>query len=157
MGFFDKARDAKVSERGTYFEPGSFRVKVRNCKTFTDRKSIDYFVVELEVMKSSNQEDPIGQVRTWMQKTTGVELAFANIKAFAAAASGIDLRAVPKHEEDAVGAEIVKILELSCEDGHLNGKELLLDVKTIITKDKKQEFNVHSWSATPEALSEAAE
>ena len=98
---FDGIESARVSEGGVYFKPGAFKVRILGVKALKDRKGVGTFVVECELIESSEPSLPRGTVTSWVVKLDK-EPALGNIKAFAAAATG----STPKE----VTAESIKLI-----------------------------------------------
>jgi hypothetical protein len=73
--------EAKFSEGGTYVLPGVYRFKVLACKHIKMRTGKEAFVVELEVMESTNPERMPGSTCSWMV-TLDKEPALGNVKQF---------------------------------------------------------------------------
>jgi len=76
---------ARTSEGGVYFKPGAYEARVIAVKALKDRKGIGTFVVETELLESSNELLPKGTMCSWVVKLDK-EPALGNIKAFIAAA-----------------------------------------------------------------------
>jgi hypothetical protein len=76
---------ARTSEGGVYFRPGAYEARVIAVKALKDRKGIGTFVVETELLASSNDKLPVGTMCSWVVKLDK-EPALGNIKAFIAAA-----------------------------------------------------------------------
>lgn len=80
MGRFGGLGDARVG-KALYFEPGNYIVKILKVLFKANRKGMDRFIVECEVLESDNSNRPVGchpsQVIAMEQ-----DAALGNIKAF---------------------------------------------------------------------------
>ncbi len=78
---FGGIEKATFSEGGVYVLPGVYRVKLLACKHIRTRTQKDAFVVEMEILESSNKERQPGSVMSWMV-TMDKEPALGNVKQF---------------------------------------------------------------------------
>lgn len=85
MGMFKGVESARVPEGGVYFQPGVYLAKVLACKGFSNRRQIGTFVVECELLESSEPSLPAGSLVSQVI-TLDKESALGNIKGFIAAA-----------------------------------------------------------------------
>lgn len=159
LEIFKGLRDAKVFERGVFLSEGGYRLRVLKCLLKHTRKSGDAYIVEFEVVKSSNEKHPVGSKATWFQKMTDPDVAFGALKLFMYAMLGFEY---PK-DKDLLVAEIdPKLEELMAETcveidgrkvrehGTLDGK--LIDV-TVALKDTTagKKFSNHVWQTVRDA------
>lgn len=154
MGVFSRVREAKVSGGGQYFEPGLYRVRIKETKLIDSSKDAgkQFFIIETVVIDSNNEKIPSGVDRSQVIPL-GETMSLPNIKAFIAAASGVD----PLDEEvnekveafwsklagEAVDFE--KVCDLFTETNPVEGEEMSLECVEITTKGKKQPFTKHNW------------
>ncbi len=76
-------KDAQTFDRGTFFQPGSYTLKIVNCLTKQTQKSGEAWIVEFEVLESSNPTaHAVGSKGSWFQKLSNVQVAFGAIKEF---------------------------------------------------------------------------
>jgi hypothetical protein len=179
MAAIDRFRGAntKFSERGEYLAPiqreekqedGStklvydspaiFTLKISRClwKTARPPKRGEYYIVEGEVVRSSNPRVAEGSIRTWMQSMDN-DAGQTAVTAFMFAALGLDRRnsedyARMKEIEDA-GKLPEMLAETLAKDptdplckNALEGCVVDVEVKEITTKGKGLPFNLHTWS-----------
>lgn len=92
MGIFASISKTSASrERGKFLAPGQYVVEVVSCRHLKAKIGTDeFFVADFEILESTNGENPVGSMGTWMAKLTGkyVDMALADIKAFIIAATG---------------------------------------------------------------------
>jgi hypothetical protein len=159
---------AKTSERGSFFNPGVYTVRVKNVLMKRTRKNFDAFILECTVEKSnyvSSKADAIksfgdkpydlaelektlpnkeGTTASWFQSLQDADIGFGAIKGFAAAITASD----PNDAEFVNGVEA--LMTSAVEEGSLDGMLLPLEVVAILTK-KGTQFSLHRFGA---ALSE---
>jgi hypothetical protein len=89
-GRFAGIEEAKVFKTGQYFKPGLYTVKIKAVKWVVGSVGKKEFVViETEVLESNNPEVPVGGERSQVIDYSSV-MGQPNVKAFVAAASGVD-------------------------------------------------------------------
>lgn len=101
MSMFDGIETARSSEGGVYFKPGVYRTKVLACKSLKTRKGIGAFVVETELLSSTEPSLPAGTLCSWVV-TLDKEPALGNIKSFIAAAMHTETKDVTAAAVDMV-------------------------------------------------------
>jgi hypothetical protein len=132
---FDGIEGARVSEGGVYFKPGAFRARILAVKALKDRKQVGTFVVECELLESSEPSLPRGTVCSWVVKLDK-EPALGNIKAFAAAATGVQPKEVT-----------AKAIELIVSEGNpLKDVTMKVSASNIKTKSGS-DFTKVTWQA----------
>ncbi len=114
---------AKFSEGSIWLLTGVYRLMIQACKHITTRKGVQAFVVEFEVLESSNPERVPGSMCSWMV-TLDKEPALGNIKQFISTA-------VPCKPEQ-VNEEAV--LAIVSEANPLKGRIVRCAATNIITK-----------------------
>lgn len=133
-GMFDGIEGARVSEGGVYLKPGVFKARIMAVKALKDRKGVGTFVVECELIESSNDDLPKGTIASWVVKLDK-EPALGNIKAFAAAATGVSAKEVT-----------AKAIELIVSEGNpLRDTVLKISAQNIKTK-AGSDFTKVTWS-----------
>jgi hypothetical protein len=156
---FGGVGDAKMTKRGVFLEPvagddgeystGEYEVEIQRCEYFKSRKNEEYFVCEYKVVASNNEKHPVGLTRTWMPKMNE-DMSEANLKGFVLACLGIDANDEPAIEK--VKDEIPDVLEAALDGpdkentNALKGTRIHVSVQRIITKEKKQPFNAHTFA-----------
>jgi hypothetical protein len=94
---------ARVSKGGIYFKPGVYLAKVLACKGFQNRQQIGTFVIECELLESSEPSLPPGTLVSQVIMLNK-EPALGNIKAFIAAAMKDDAKNVTEEMADLVAS-----------------------------------------------------
>lgn len=160
MGLFANVADAEVSQGGVYFRPGLYVVEVKQVKTQrSSRNNKDYFIVECEVQQSTCDELEAGRKASQVIDINNI-MGPPNIKAFVAAASGIDPAAPDVNSQlQAVWAELTGAelsIEEICEravanDNPLEGVEMFLEATEIRTRAGNP-FTKHFWSPLTDEL-----
>lgn len=51
---------ARATQGGKYFKPGHFRARVNRCKWQKNRKGIEAFIAECEIIETNSDESPVG-------------------------------------------------------------------------------------------------
>lgn len=153
MGLFANVQEAEISQGGVYFEPGLYMVRVALVKTQrSQRNSRDYFISEHEILHSNNPKLTAGRKASQVIDISNV-MGPSNIKAFVAAASGVDPSAPDVNDQLArVWADIVErelTIEEICEfvvggDNPLEGVTLFLEATEIRTRAGNP-FTKHFW------------
>jgi len=160
MGFFDGIEDAEVFGSGTYFNPGTYRVQVREVKAMAGQNG-KVFIVDTEVVEviqhlttpAEKEGDPPlqsnevgtkpGQVISMKHKS-----ALGNIKQFVGAALGIPSTDKGRCTRAIGSAEAEYVVS---PDQPLKGAELLLETFHTIKKDGGR-FTKHVWNPLPENI-----
>lgn len=146
MGLFSGIEKAEISEKGKYISPGFVgKMRVRRTLAKDSIKSGLAFIVEFDVLESNHDDHPVGSSATWYQKMMDKTVAFPAIKAFVAAASGVNLGDREAMAE--INAEMESILDEATTNETSNalvGQEVKLE--TFSTKTKKgHDFTRHNW------------
>ena len=159
-----KGANTKFSERGEYLlplqnekgeatGPANYQLEVRRCIWKDARDKSEFYIAEFEVKKSTNPKVPVGSVRTWMQKwndagkTAAADFMFATIGMDRRNAA--ELAEIKKLDED---GKIPEMLAATLDDPNdkdcqnsLKGFLVDCEVTEIITREKKQKFNKHTF------------
>lgn len=153
MGLFSSVANAQVSQGGIYFLPGKYRIKIVAAKVVRSHKNKDFFVGECEILESNVSKLPVGTRASQVIDISNL-MGPGNIKAFVAAASGVNPSDGDINEQlvakwlELTGEEmdIEQICErVVMEDNPLADIEMLLTVVEITTKDGRP-FNKHTWA-----------
>lgn len=141
MGRFTAINQAQVSAGGVYFLPGSYVTEILRVFVMKNWKGDEFFIAECKILDSDNSERPVGSKASMVVNMDNVS-AMGNIKAFLAAASGID----PKNSVR-VNAEITEeIAEIAVAEGNpFAGTVLELDARIVKTREGG-DFTKHFWS-----------
>lgn len=156
MSMFDGIENAAVSKSGQYFKEGSFEVELKEIKDQQSTASAGkrFFIIETVVVSSTNPEVPVRSERSQVIPM-GEQMSFPNVKAFIAAASGVDPNAedvnqqVEAYWEKVCGNSVSfsGICELVCGPAQpLKGQRMKLVCQQITTKAKKMPFTKHLWT-----------
>lgn len=161
MGLFSAVAGAEVTGGGVYFLPGNYVVEVDCVKTVRSQKNgKDFWVVECTIIESDNEDRPPKSHASQVVEIAHI-MGPINIKAFVAAASGIDPTDEEVNEkltavwEDLTEQElsIEQICELICDESDegnpLQGLRMMLECRNIKTK-AKTDFTKHFWSPMPD-------
>jgi hypothetical protein len=166
MGLFSGAGGASISQGGVYFEPGRYKVKVKKTAAQRSQKNgKNYFIVEAEILESDNPKRKPGSTASQVIDIGNI-MGFPNIKAYLAAANGIDPTDTAAVDEalGTVTDDRGKVTRDLCEeaaeyavseDNPLEGTILDLECVEILTKDKRP-FTKHIWSPSEELLAQLA-
>ena len=141
---------APIFERGNYFNPGRYKLRLLRCLSKQTQKSGVAFIAEFEVLESDNPAHPIGSKGTFFVKMIQQQQAFSNILEMVAALVGFDITN-PQHVEQ-INRDLrpqlpglMTALETQG-TGVLGGHETIsVECRIIITKANK-EFTLHVWS-----------
>jgi hypothetical protein len=154
MGVFSRIRETKVSGSGQYFEPGLYRVRIKGTKLVDSQKDAgkQFFIVETTVIESSCEKILPGVDRSQVIPL-GETMSLPNVKAFVAAASGVDPldeevnEKVEAHWSKIAGeaVDFEKICDLFVTTNPLQDEEMSLECIEITTQGKKQPFTKHNW------------
>lgn len=140
-------KDAQTFDRGTFFKPGAYTLKIVNCLTKQTVKSGEGFIVEFEIMETSDPVNhPVGSKASWFQKLANVPVAFGAIKEFLAAVYGFDLR-TQKAQFDAQMGPQIEAYAAAASDGRNNLAGQIVKVQTEQVKTQKGgDFTRHAWT-----------
>jgi hypothetical protein len=89
MGKYDHIASAKVTKSGQFFIPGRYKVRISAVKEVASQMGKDFTIIETTVLQSNNPDVPVGASRSHVIDMNNV-MGIINIKAFVAAASGVD-------------------------------------------------------------------
>jgi len=92
MGIFSNInKTAAARSKGAFLTPGTYVATVVSCRHVRSKLGTDeFFVVDFDLVESTNPELPAGSPVTWMSKLTGryPDMALADVKAFVMAGTG---------------------------------------------------------------------
>jgi len=163
MGLFSGVANAEVTGGGVYFLPGKYRVEIEAVKTVKSSKNGKaYWVNECLILESNCPERPAGTNASQVIEIGNV-MGPINIKAFVAAATGIDPTADDVNdlliaEWEAlteVQMNIEEICEYVCDEEENPLQGLIMDLTTANVKTKKNtDFTKHFWKLAPDQENE---
>jgi hypothetical protein len=132
-------RDAKVTERGTFLQPGRYTVKVKRALWKRTRKNYDAFILEFGIITSEVVgTNAVGSTASFFQNCSDPAVGFGSLKGFCAAITGSNAED-PKFVE-----EVEPFLTSVVQDNALEGWLLPLEVVVIKTK-AGGDFSLHKW------------
>lgn len=172
-----KGANTKFSERGEYLtpiqreekqadgttklvydSPAIYTLSIKRClwKSARPPKRGEYYIVEGEVVQSSNPRVAVGSVRTWMQSMDN-DVGQTAVTAFMFAALGLDRRNSEDYAQMSKLESEGKLSEMLAETlvqdptdpvckNALAGAVVDVEVKEITTRGKGLPFNLHTWS-----------
>jgi hypothetical protein len=147
MGLFSEIAKAQVNLGGNYLKPpGKYLLYIEACKTPSNRKNKDYYVVEFSILQCNNPACPAGMRASWTANLSDHDAALGNVKGFLAAALGVTFEQI-----DESGAEA----SVSAENP-LRGRLIYADVTNVKTK-ANTDFSKHIWTPVPDELQAKAE
>lgn len=135
---------AQVFENGVYFGPGIFDVEIVRCLSKDTQKSGLAFIVETEVLTSTNPEHPAGAKRTWFQSMKNKNVGFGAVAGFLLHAFALENNAARK--TDFFPFLEPFMLRVTGPENVLSGCYLHLQCSMIKTKEKGNDFTRHDWS-----------
>lgn len=142
-------KDAQTFDRGTYLNPGDYTLKIVNCLTKQTQKSGEGFIVEFEVLETSDPvHHAVGSKATWFQGLKNVQVSLGAIKEFLAAVFGYPLNQAPyKARFEAEMGPQLEAIAAAASDGRNYLAGQIVKVKTEQVKTQKQtDFTRHTWS-----------
>lgn len=98
MGLWAGLNAATVFENGVYFGTGIFDVEIVRCLSKQTQKSGLAFIVECEVLTSTNPEHPAGSKRTWFQSMKNTNVGFGAVAGFLLAVFGLENNTARKQD-----------------------------------------------------------
>lgn len=151
---FKGIEDKQVSKRGQWFLPGKYKVKI-NAVKWVDAQvgSKSYVIVETTVLASNNESVPVGAERSQVIDMSNV-MGLPNVKAFVAAASGVEGTSPSVNEEvckywsDLLEETVSfdEVCERICSEANpLEGEVMELECVNIKTKVTQEDFTRHNW------------
>ena len=146
MGAFAGLRDAKTYEQGSYLSEGRYTLKICKSLVKDTRKSGSAFIVEAEILASTNPACPVGSKGTWFQGLKDKDVAFGAIKQFLYAVVGLDPSndADKKTIKDEIDPNIEDLMDEAVTTNSLAGETVNVEVKNKLTKAGKN-FSQHNW------------
>lgn len=141
---------APIFERGNYFNPGRYKLRLLRCLSKQTQKSGMAFIAEFEVLESDNPAHPIGSKGTYFVKMANQQQAFSNVLEMMAAILGFDI-SNPEHINQINAqlrpqlAGLMTALETQG-TAVLGGREVVsVECRIILTKSNT-EFTLHVWA-----------
>jgi len=129
MGRFADVAKAEVLTKLPWFKPGAYVVRVLNCKDVASKdKNTDFYIVELEVLRSSNPDIVVGGKYAWTQDRHKKYVGGPAVREFVAACLDVDPNDERLNDEELLEATVGgadgegpqpfagKVLSLICEN-----------------------------------------
>lgn len=118
MGLFSNIKEASRSDAGTYLGTGLHKLKVNRVKKGKNWRKKNFFVVECEVIESSNEDHPAGSTADWYVNLDSEypDLSLADVKHFLQVAIFATYAAQDEQYEDAEEPDGVVITEEVAEE-----------------------------------------
>lgn len=163
--------------------PGQYVLKIKRNIVKHSRTNKDLWIAECTIVESNNPEHPVGADRNWVQDLSDPQVGFRSVKGFLYATMGLDTKNAEHkklideceaEEEEVVidgvkrtvkkDPRIVTMMNGAVEDpsdpackNSLKDALVRVEVKTIKTKEKKQDFSLHIFSpyVAPQAATAA--
>lgn len=142
--------NAPIFERGNYFNPGRYKLRLLRCLSKQTQKSGVAFIAEFEVLESDNPAHPIGSKGTFFVKMANPQQGFSNILEMMVAILGFDI-SNPEHLrqiETQLKPQLAQLMTTLETQGTavLQGHETVsVECRIILTKANK-EFTLHVWA-----------
>jgi hypothetical protein len=144
---------APIFERGNYFKPGKYKLRLLRCLTKQTQQSGEAFITEFEVLESNNPEHQIGSKGTWFIKMASQQqqlMGFSNILEMVAALLGYDI--ANKDHKDQIDQnlrpQLAGLVVALQEKGTvvLQGHETVAVECRIGPTKRGTDFTFHTWS-----------
>lgn len=141
---------APIFERGNYFSPGRYKLRLLRCLSKQTQKSGVAFIAEFEVLESDNPAHQIGSKGTYFVKMANPQQGFSNILEMMTAILGFDIsNAEHVRQIDTQLRPQLAALMTSLETqgtAVLQGHETVaVECRVTLTKAQK-EFTLHVWA-----------
>lgn len=156
MGIFDKITEAQSTTQGVYFLPGNYLVRIKKCKAITTREQGGAFVVEFEILESTNPKRPVGSSCDYMQCVEKHQPALGNVKAFVAAASYLRPDDPSINQQGHPNCITPQVMDFVCSDANpLAGRVLPMECVPTMTRGTaskpSREIHVCRWAPAVQA------
>ena len=141
-------KDAQTFDRGTYLNPGDYTLKIVNCLTKQTQKSGEGFIVEFEVLESTNPLHAVGSKCTWFQGLKNVQVSLGAIKEFLAAVYGYPLNR-PEYKarfEAEMNPQLEAIAAAASDGRNILAGQIVKVNTTMVTTQQNKPFTRHTWT-----------
>lgn len=139
MGMFRGMNDADpAGTRNPYFLEGKYVVRIVSCATIASRLNVPFFIVESEIMESTNEELPVGVTVSTLYNLQK-DMGLPNVKRFIGVANGLT---DPEEIKEQVTEEVAELTV--SEEQPLTGVILRVNARKHVTK-KGDEIVVVDW------------
>lgn len=143
---------APIFERGNYFNPGRYKLRLLRCLSKETQKSGTAFIAEFEVLESDNPAHPIGSKGTYFVKMGSQQdkqIGFSNILEMMAAILGFDItnREHVTQIDQQLRPQLAGLMTALETQGTavLSGRETVsVECRIKLTK-RNTEFTLHTW------------
>lgn len=141
---------APVFERGNYFGPGRYKLRLLRCLSKQTQKSGVAFIAEFEVLESDNPAHPIGSKGTFFVKMAQQQQAFSNILEMMTALLGFDItnRDHIAQIDQQLRPQLAGLMTALETQGTsvLGGRETVAVECRIKLTQRNTEFTLHTWT-----------
>jgi hypothetical protein len=141
---------APIFERGNYFNPGRYKLRLLRCLSKQTQKSGTAFIAEFEVLESDNPAHPIGSKGTYFVKMQQQQQAFSNILEMMAALLGFDItnKDHVTQIDQQLRPQLAGLMTALETQGTavLGGRETVSVECRIKLTQRNTEFTLHTWS-----------
>lgn len=141
---------APIFERGNYFNPGRYKLRLLRCLSKQTQKSGIAFIAEFEVLESDNPAHPIGSKGTYFVKMAQQQQAFSNILEMMAAVLGFDItnKEHVTQIDQQLRPQLAGLMTALETQGTavLGGRETTSVECRIKLTQRNTEFTLHTWS-----------
>jgi len=145
-GLWDGLNDAEVFETGIYFsnKEGIYDVEIVRCVEKDTQRSGLAFIVETEVLTSTQPEDPAGSRRTWFQSMKNKKIGQGAVAGFLLALFGLENNSSRKTDFFPFLQRLMP--RVTGPENVLSGFVIHLETNLIKTREKGEDFTRHNWS-----------
>lgn len=140
-------RNAQVFERGNYLGVGVYDARVIRCLVKQTQRSGLGFIVEVEILTSTNMSHQPGTTATWFQSMKNQATAFSAIKEFVVALHGYNAKQDEAKIKNDLEPYIEQLIDNATgQNNSFAGKCIHLETFMIKTREKGNDFTVHRWT-----------
>lgn len=140
MGIFSKMSSVETFSKSKYFQEGIYIVKLKDVKMIQNRHNNDMIVIETEVLESQSDHPNAPVSGESAAHIFGLknDMGLPTWKGFLCAAFGDEVEGLNDEEWEELSDNVL-------DKGVLNGTEMYLEAFMIKTKEKGNDFTVHTW------------
>lgn len=164
MGIGSRIATAKAYESGVYLKPDvQALLEVTALKVFTNRHKEECFVAEFNILESAHKDGahPPGTTCSWMVNFKNPS-SDGNVQKFFECLFDIEIEKIPEEmwkgkpgkttlemQQSAFGEMVDEALDEKTQPAV--GSLIRVDTRTIVTREKKEDFTLHVWTPVPTA------
>lgn len=147
---FSQIGAAPIFERGNYFSPGRYKLRLLKCLSKQTQKSGMAFIAEFAVLESDNPAHAIGSKGTFFVKMAQQQQAFSNILEMIVALLGFDItnKEHVAQIDQQLRPQLAGLMTALETQGTvvLGGRETVSVECRIKLTQRNTEFTLHTWS-----------